>query len=424
MQTEKQVPRSTTTAPTLLLVGGAGAPGMGVDIAVMAMAQARTRGIRVHLTNDEPTLAETGPACELADEVTAVDPEDVLGSLEWLRGAVSAGKSFDVVFSTREFSLITTSEIAEAVGAPGNPPEAVRRTRTKDECRAWLAKAGFAQPTTWLCEDAGEAQAYLSGSAGPWIVKPRNGAGSEGVSMVSDPAELPRAVEQLPKGSKPFLVEEFVDGAEFSVEGLFLAGQPVVLAVTAKERLPLPFFVEVAHTIPAPLPTEVTRSIVDTVCSALVALELRYGLFHVELWLTRKGIVLGEFHSRLGGGYLHRMLEYSIPGLEMFGLVFDDALGQHADSAGLQCTRGAASCYFAPPPGQLISVEGWDRVRAHPAVIAAELTAAPGDTISPMHSSGDRVGVVVVGAESADAAHRLARELVDSVDFVVEPTAI
>lgn len=411
-------------APTLLFVGGAGAPGLGVDIAVMAIAQARKRGMRVHITNDESTLAKTGPACELADEVTAMDPEDVSGSMAWVSGEMSRGKSFDVVFSTREYSLITTAEIAAIVGAPSNTTEAVRRTRIKDECRAWLAKAGFAQPEGWLCDDADDARTRMAGSTGPWVVKPRDGAGSEGVIKICDPADLPHAVENLSAESRPFLLEEFVDGTEFSVEGVFLAGKPVVLAITAKERLPMPFFVELGHTIPAPLRSEVARDIVNTVTSALAVLELWHGLFDVELWLTQDGIVLGEFHTRLGGDYIHRLLEYSIPGLEMFGMVYDDALGRNVDSTGLHCSRGAAVRYFAPPPGRLVSIEGWDAVLAHPALIAAELNVSPGDTIPSVRSSDDRIGAVAVGAKSGDAARRLARELIESVNFVVESAAV
>jgi biotin carboxylase len=414
--------RSSGNTQTLLLVGGAGAPGMGVDIALTALEQARARGLRVHLTNQKDLIATTRPACDMAAEVSAVDPEDVHGSLAWAREALAAGKSFDVVFSLREFSLVTTAEIAAIAGVAGNSPTAVRRVRRKDECRAWLAAAGFWQPSGRLCRDASEAHAHVRGTRGPWVVKPRDGAGSEGVSLVTDPAHITAAVENLPAESRPFLVEEFVDGAEFSVEGLFLGGQPHVLAITAKEKLPPPFFVEVAHTMPAQLPDDVQRDIVASVTQALAALELRFGPFHVELWVTgRKEIVLGEMHARLGGDYIHRLLEYSIPGIELFGLVYDDALGRSADSFDFSCSRAAATRYLAPPPGKLLSVEGWDAVRDHPSVLVAELNVKPGDMIPPVRSSDDRVGAVVVGEASADKARQLALELAESVRFAVEP---
>jgi hypothetical protein len=43
-----------------------------------------------------------------------------------------------------------------------------------------------------------------------------------------------------------------------------------------------------------------------------------------------------------------------------------------------------------------------------------------GDRINPVQKSSDRVGVVVVGADTSAAARKLALELASSVRFVVE----
>lgn len=405
----------------MLMVGGAGAAPAGIDVAVMALEEAKARGLRVHLTNHEAELAETAAACAMADAVSAVDFEDVPESVAWVRDRVAGGERFDLVFTYREFAVVAAAEIAAALGVAGNPPEAVRRARTKDATRIRLTEAGFAQPRWRVCADAGAATAFLRESSGPWVVKPRDGAGSEGVSLVSDPTRLDAAVSLLGGGPGPFLVEEFVDGAEYSADGVFLDGRPEILAVTVKDKTPPPYFVEIGHTLPAPLPEPTRLEIVDTVSRALVALGLRFGQFHAEFWLTAHGIVLGEVNVRVGGGYIHRMLPHAIPGLELFGLVYDDALGRLDRRPALECVRAAASRYFVPPPGRLVAVEGWAELAAHPAVLCADLTVRPGDLINPMRSSDDKVGPVVVGADTAEQARGLAAELAASVRFVVEP---
>jgi hypothetical protein len=75
--------------------------------------------------------------------------------------------------------------------------------------------------------------------------------------------------------------------------------------------------------------------------------------------------------------------------------------------------------YLTPPPGTVVAVEGWDEVRAHPAVLHAELSVGPGTEIPPLHCSGDRVGLIVVGAETSKRARELAGELASSVRFVI-----
>ncbi|MEU0795915.1 ATP-grasp domain-containing protein [Amycolatopsis sp. NPDC005961] len=403
-------------APTLLFVGGARPLSFSLDMAAEALAQAAARGLRVHVTNTAEVLAATRDVVAKATETTTVDVLRPGESAAWAR---ERGERFDAVYALQELAQVAVAETAEALGVAGNPPDAVHRVRTKDACREALAAAGFPQPVVRLCADEAEAAAFLGEYAGPWIVKPRDAMGSTGVSLVTEPARLPAAIALLPD-AKPFLVEQFVEGPEFSVEGVFLGGVPKILAVTAKEKVPPPFFVETGHVLPAPLPDARRQEIEEQVTGALKTLGLRAGGFHVELWLTPAGVVLGEVHGRFGGDWIHRMLAHAIPGLELYGLVFDDLLGRPRTDVPLEPSRGAAVRYFTPPPGRIAAVEGWEDVLAHPAVLHAELGVGPGDEIKPLTRSGDRVGLVVVGADTPEAASALAADLVDSVKFVPE----
>ncbi|MFJ6619797.1 ATP-grasp domain-containing protein [Kitasatospora sp. NPDC091335] len=412
------------SSPQLLFVGGAGIFGLTVDVAEQAVQQARKRGMTVHVTNHAATLATTPTITELVDATSVVDFEERGVTAAWAREQVAAGNRFDVVFGLRELALETVAETAAAVGAPGNPPEAVRRIRTKDEARAALAAAGFLQPRFRVCEDAGAAHEFLARSTGPWVVKPRDMWGSEGVTRIESPEELTEALDFLPDWcGGTFIVEEFVEGPEFSAEGVFLDGVPHLLALTSKELLPPPNFFEIEYVIPAILPEHSAKEIEREVVAGLTALGLTHGQFHVELWLTERGVVLGEAHVRNGGGWIHRLLAHAIPDLEWFGLVYDDALGNPIDKAALRPTRGAAIRFLTPRPGRLVAVEGWEEVLAHPSVLRAELTVGPGDIINPHRSVSNRIGLIAVGADTPEEAQALVRSLEASVRFTVDPAA-
>lgn len=420
----------------LLFVGGARPVPISTVMAEQALAQARARGIRTHVVNRPDALAGTPTVSAAADAVSAVDFVPPEQTVAWARSRAGDGERFDAVFALQEMAQVAVAEVAQALGAPGNDPEAVRRIRTKDLCRAALAEAGFAQPAVRLCADAQAAADFLEQSLqswqssqssnspqpakpGPWVVKPRDAMGSIGVSLVREAADLPGALAALPNDA-PFLVEEFVEGPEFSVEGVFLGGEPRILAVTAKEKAPPPFFVEVGHVLPAEISEADQADIQERVTAALSTLGLRTGAFHVELWLTADGPVLGEVHGRFGGDWIHTMLQHAIPGLEVFGLVFEDMLGLPSTHTSLAPRRGAAVRYLVPPPGQVTAIEGWEEVLAHPAVLHAQLLVRPGDVIKPLRQSADRAGFVVVGADDSALARKLAAELVDSVRFVVQ----
>lgn len=117
------------------------------------------------------------------------------------------------------------------------------------------------------------------------------------------------------------------------------------------------------------------------------------------------------------------MLTHVIPGLEWFGLVYDDALGRPVDRSALKPLRGSAIRFLTPPPGRLTAIEGWDEVVAHPSVIHSELSVSVGDVIEPHRSVGNRVALIAVGADTAEEAQALARKLDASVRFVTEPAA-
>jgi biotin carboxylase len=418
-------PTADTTAlrrPSVLFLGGAGPVALSEAVVEPALLEGRASGVRTHIANKPDDLAGNTDALRaLADAMSPVDFEHPDACVAWAQERLAAGERFDVVLGVREKAQRAVAEVAAALGVPGNPPEAVRRAQLKDACRARLAAAGFPQPEFRVCSGIKDALAFVGESRGPWIVKPRDAMGSLGVSLVREPGELPAAIGRLVDPGGAFLVEEFVEGPEYSVEGVFLGGRPRVLAVTGKETMEPPLFVEVAHVLPAVLPDGTGDEIERQVCAALTELGLVYGIFHVELWVTPRGIVLGEVHVRPGGDGIYLMLAHAIPGLELFRLVYDDALGRLADSGDLTPTRAAAVRFLMPPPGRLRSVEGWDGVRGHPGVLFAELTVRPGSVIRPVRESEDRVGLVIVGAEDSLAAQRLAAELVDSVTFVVEP---
>lgn len=410
------------SSPQLLFVGGAANFTLTRDAVETAIHEAHKRGLTVHVTNQEATQAATPTITELADATSVVDFEVRGESASWAVEQVAAGNDFDIVFGVRELALEAVADTASALGRPGNPPHAVRRIRTKDEARAALSAAGFPQPRFQVCTDTRTARDFLDRSTGPWVVKPRDMWGSEGVTRINGPQELAGALDFLPEGrDDSFIVEEFVEGPEYSVEGVFLDGVAHVLAITSKELLPPPHFFEVEYVIPALIPADSAREIEEQVVAALTELELCYGNFHVELWLTERGVVLGELHARGGGGWIHRMTTHVIPGLEWFGLVYDDVLGNPVDIAALRPERGAAIRFLTPPPGRLVSVEGWEEVLAHPSVIHAELTVSPGDIIKPHQTGSNRIAMIAVGADTPQEARELARTLEASVRLVTEP---
>ncbi|MFE7616022.1 ATP-grasp domain-containing protein [Streptomyces sp. NPDC057496] len=398
---------------SLLVIGGAGPSALSIDACRRALLQGRARGLRVTLTAVSAAAPEIRALEDAADELVETDLRD-----PGQRRAFLEGRNDDLVFGVRDAMQIAVAETAEALGAPGNPVAAVRRAVTKDLARACLREAGLAQPDVALCRGPADALAFLERTTGPWVVKPRNATGSLGVTRLTGTGGLAEALDRLPDPAE-FLVETFVPGEEYSVEGVFLGGEPVVLACTAKRKLDGPGFVETGHTLPAALSAEDEERLTAEVGRALRALGLCSGVFHVEAWLDKGAVVVGETHTRVGGDWIHSMVEWSRPGTELFDLVYADMLGERPPAL-RPVRRGAAAVYLTPPPGQVRAVDGWREATSAPEVLHAELAVGAGGTVSACRSSGDRVGVIVAGTPSGTGeAESLARRLCASVVFTL-----
>lgn len=410
--------------PRLLLLGGAGASPLLHDLTRRAVAAARARGMLVHLTDTAAGLRAVPALRDLADTVSVVNFERPDECVAFALDRSAAGERFDVVLGLREFAQVSAAEVSAVLGTPGNTPKAIRTVRAKDACRAALAAAGFRQPACRLCADEAQARDFIACAPGPWIVKPRDAMGSVGVSRVNGLTDLPAALAALPRSEPfvagPFVAEQFVTGTEYSVEGVFAGGEPVVLAITGKETLP-PGFVEIGHVQPAALDAATRAEAEDSVAAALRVLGMSFGLFHVEFWLTGDGIVLGEFHGRPGGDWIHLLLAHT-RGADMYGMVLDDALGRPVTRPPAPSSVAAVR-FFTPAPGRVMAIEGYEAAVAEPTVIHAELNVAVGEIIAPIGASHDRVGSLVVSAATAGEARQRAAALAASVRFVTAPAA-
>jgi biotin carboxylase len=342
----------------------------------------------------------------LCDELVAADVDDAAACAR----AVAGRTDIAAVLTFRELSVAPVAAIAQCLGLRGNDPAVIDRVRNKDLCRAWLREHGFPQPSTRPCTSADEAAQFMRESGdGPWIVKPCDGLASLGVSLVRDGSELAAAISRLDRGER-FLIETFVSGDEISAEGVMLEGRPEVIALTRKTLDRGVGFIAARQRQPAGLADDVAAAASAEVARAVESIGITHGHFHVELWLTRDGIVLGEMHARSGGDYIVTLVEETHPGLSMFGALIDDLMARPA--AALPSASRAAGVTFLPfPSGTITSIDGWDAIRAHERVVACHLQVKVGQTVAETVGSFDRPAVIVVSAATLDEVETVTDEL-------------
>ena len=214
---------------------------------------ARARGLRPVLLSSRP---ERYPwAAEDDVDVARADTTDPASVADVVRNTAVGAHLVGIVTSS-EYFVAVTARAAIRLGLPGADPGAVERCRDKRRQRAALAGCGVAVPAHFSAASPEEAAAAASAIGFPVVVKPADGTGSRGVRLCRDGAEvhdhtaglLVRRHDERGRPTIPaVLVEEYVPGAEFSVETF---GTDIV-GITAKHLGPQPWFVEFGHDFPA-----------------------------------------------------------------------------------------------------------------------------------------------------------------------------
>ncbi|EST31261.1 hypothetical protein N566_20870, partial [Streptomycetaceae bacterium MP113-05] len=259
------------------------------------------------------------------------------------------------------------------------------------------------------------------------------GTGSRGVAVIERPEEADSEWERLaglrnrpdlpmatfyPVGS--YIAEEYIDGTEYSVESFSFAGRHIVVSITDKYHVGC---VETGHKLPADLPEDVERTIVDHVVGFLTAMGLRDGIGHTELKLSSKGPRIIESHDRAPGDRL----------LDIMVTTHGVDLEQYA--SGWPCRKvpalterppvlaGAVTKWVNASPGVVERIEGVEEVRAEPDVMAVEVHLAPGDVVGAMDDNFGRHIQVLVTAEDTKTAEVRCDELVGRIGIVTRPAA-
>jgi biotin carboxylase len=404
----------------ILVLGGGGVVTHVADWSERIVAAASRHGV---------SLEVAGPADELvrlrrteSAVVWELDFSDTEAAVELAEQRVAAdGPPLTAVTSFRELGVEAAAASARRAGVPWNTPEAVGIVRHKERSRACLSAAGLPQPECRVFEERDEAARFMASAVGAWVVKPSTSLGSLGVSVVRRPEDAAAALDAVAPFAPPFLVESFVPGEEFSAEGVFLGGEPHVVAVTQKRLAPEPYFVTLGHQMPAQIDAATRGRACASVTAALKAVGLTHSAFHVEFWVTGKGeIVLGEMHARPGGEWIH-LLVYESYGIDLLALAIADLAGETGDGVRPSARRGAASAVAVPErAGTLKEIRGVQDVRRDPRCLQVDVLKHPGERVGgALTSHYDRMALVVARGGDASTASSAAREMADQLRAVV-----
>ncbi len=232
-----------------------------------------------------------------------------------------------IISIASDLAMETVNYVAEKMGLPGNTIEATSISTNKHLMRKAFEANGDPSPRSILVDSATDIDSI--DLEFPMIVKPTDRSGSRGVHKVQDRSQLRNAIFRAREYSfeNKAVVEEFVEGDEYSIEYMSYEGEHWFLAATQKITTGAPFFIETGHRQPAPLSDEMLEKIKSISEHALETLQLRNGAAHIELKVEGDRIRIIEIGGRMGGDFIGSDLVPLSTGYDFVKAVIQAALG-------------------------------------------------------------------------------------------------
>jgi biotin carboxylase len=329
---------------------------------------------------------------------------------------------------------------AEALGLPGNPPAAAEISRSKLATRQCLAAAGLRAPWFQPASLEADPRALVHELPFPCVVKPLALSGSRGVIRADNPAEFVSAFERLRRilseksvraardpANDIILVEGFVPGQEFALEGLVDKGRLRPLALFDKpDPLDGPFFEETIYVTPSRAPLELQRRVHDSVQGAITAMGLRHGPIHAECRVDQDDIVVLEVAARPIGGLCAKALRFQNgtgDTISLEELLLRHALGECTDYFSRESASGVM---MVPIPGRGIyrRVEGIKAAEMVPGVEGVRITAKPDHVLIPLPEGASYLGFIFARRETSDEVVCALRAAHGKLNFVIEKEVV
>lgn len=228
-----------------------------------------------------------------------------------------------------DLATLTVNYVAEKLGLPGNSLECTKKSTNKYEMRKAFKEAGVATPGFEIVSSPEDIE-KLSDMEYPLIVKPTDRSGSRAITKIYKKEELEEAISKAIENSfeKKAIVEEYIEGNEFSAEGITYNGEHKFLTITRKATTGAPHFIETGHIEPAGLSKDMEEKIYNELTKALTALQITNSATHSEFKITPNGdIRIIEIGARMGGDCIGSDLVQISTGYDFIKMVIDVAMG-------------------------------------------------------------------------------------------------
>ena len=360
---------------------------------------ARARGLTVAVVDGNASAPAFDIGGVHAVIVDFSDIDAVQSALERSFPSVRA-----VVSMGADRAVVPHALLCQRFAVPGLDVATAHRATDKQQMRAAFQAAGVDCAAGAEVDSESAARQVAATMDLPAVVKPADASGQRGVRLVHAVGNIDAAARGAlgisPSGRA--VIEQFIDGPEYTVDGIVEDANPRTLLVTRRLHVEEgPLGVCRCHRFPAGLEPADEAALRELAEAGVRALGIDRGATHTEIRIGPAGPAIIEIGARLSGGQLAHLCRL-VTGIDPVSLVLDAALGEPLAYTDTPAVASHGAVAFATRiAGRVV------RANARPALAVdgvhdAGLYVAKDDVLPALQSGAERVGYVTLVAGSDD----------------------
>ncbi len=224
-------------------------------------------------------------------------------------------RKLDLIVALDDYDVETAAHLREHFRMPGMGDTLARNFRDKLAMRTTARNAGIRVPEFTGVFNYDRLREFMARVSPPWLLKPRSEASSMGIKKINHPDELWPILESLGDQGSFFVMEQFVPGDVYHVDGL-VDNVEVLFSIAHKyAQPPLSVYAGGGVFITRSLDRESdeAKSLVEINKQVLKAMGLVRGATHSEYIRSHADgqLYFLENAARVGGANIAECVEYA-----------------------------------------------------------------------------------------------------------------
>ena len=330
-----------------------------------------------------------------------------------------------VISDQSDIAVPTVAYLNEKLGLRGIGTKKADLLTDKSLQRIFCKEQGVAIPDFKLCGTPEEAFPLLE-KYKKIIIKPIDSQSSRGVYTVTSRKQLEEKYKESVAWSnrkKVFLAEEYIDGAEFTIDGLVINGHHYPLCISVKEMYPensnismMQSYSYMSEQYDYDLLRKTNKELIEK-------MKLPMGLTHCEYKFHAGKFYLVEAGARGGGSNLSGKIVPFMSGIDNYEYLIKEALGEAVDEDVVKNTKFSKERYvimrfFDFSEGTVDHVEGIEFLKKHQMLIDYQLDIKQGDELKAPEYGRLRPGHFIIGGDDKTSVIKEAKNILETVKVV------